>query len=63
MNKKQGKPLKMRLFFFLVTHIDGNAQTPHQRPPGAEPFPNPLVFLGTQILGGIIGDAVADGGK
>lgn len=24
MNKKQGKPLKMRLFFFLVTHIDGN---------------------------------------
>lgn len=23
MNKKQGKPLKMRLFFFLVTHIDG----------------------------------------
>ena len=25
MNKKQGKPLKMRLFFFLVTHIDGNS--------------------------------------
>ena len=25
MNKKQGKPLKMRLFFFLVTHIDGKA--------------------------------------
>ncbi len=28
MNKKQGKPLKMRLFFFLVTHIDGNPAAP-----------------------------------
>ena len=28
MNKKQGKPLKMRLFFFLVTHIDGNPLAP-----------------------------------
>lgn len=28
MNKKQGKPLKMRLFFFLVTHIDGNPAEP-----------------------------------
>ena len=28
MNKKQGKPLKMRLFFFLVTHIDGNPSEP-----------------------------------
>lgn len=28
MNKKQGKPLKMRLFFFLVTHIDGNPAKP-----------------------------------
>ena len=26
MNKKQGKPLKMRLFFFLVTHIDGKPE-------------------------------------
>ena len=46
-----------------ICETERNAQTPHQRPPGAEPFPNPLVFLGTQILGGIIGDAVADGGK
>ena len=29
MNKKQGKPLKMRLFFFLVTHIDGKPYEQH----------------------------------
>ena len=31
MNKKQGKPLKMRLFFFLVTHIDGNPSSLHKK--------------------------------
>ena len=32
MNKKQGKPLKMRLFFFLVTHIDGKPAQPDAAP-------------------------------
>lgn len=46
-----------------IGKAERNAQAPHQRPSGPKPLLNSLVSAGTEILGGEVGDAVADGGK
>lgn len=52
MNKKQGKPLKMRLFFFLVTHIDGKGFHALRRTLGKELTLAEIPIMTTaQILG------------
>ena len=48
---------------YNIKHTKRNTQAPHHFQARAEAFLDPSIFACPQILGGKIGDSVADGGK